>query len=86
MSIWPLPHGGNCELSKDKEVVNHNGVTIIGNSHLAALMPQDASFLYSNNILNFLKMLIKDGAVNLDMENEIIRGAFFTAAADEASS
>lgn len=77
--------GGNCELSKDNEVVNHNGVSIIGNSHLAALMPQDASFLYSNNILNFLKMLIKDGAVNLDMENEIIRGAFFTAPADEAS-
>ena len=74
--------GGNCELSKDNEVVNHNGVSIIGNSQLAALMPQDASLLFSNNILNFLKMLIQDGQVNLDMDNEIIRGAFFTAPAE----
>lgn len=71
--------GGNCELTKDNAVINHNGVTIVGNSQLAALMPQDASLLFSNNILNFLKMLIKDGAMNLDMDNEIISGAFFTA-------
>lgn len=71
--------GGNCELSKDNEVVNHKGITIIGNSQLAALMPQDSSVLYSNNVLNFLKMLLKDGEVNFDMDNEIIRGAHFTA-------
>lgn len=70
--------GGNCELSVDNQVVTHNGVSILGNSTLAALMPQDASLLYSNNILNFLKMLLKDGEVNLDMENEIISGAMIT--------
>ena len=48
-------------------------------------MPQDASLLYSNNVLNFLKMLIQEGSVNLDMENEIIRGAYFTAPAEAAS-
>lgn len=70
--------GGNCELTQNNETIIHNGVQIVGNSNLAALMPQDASFLYSNNVLNLLKILIKDGAVNLDMDNEIIRGSCIT--------
>ena len=70
--------GGNCELSKDKEIIYHNGVKVIGNSALAAEMPQDASFLFSNNILNFLKIIIKDGQLNLDMTNEIIESALIT--------
>lgn len=74
--------GGNCELTKDNEIVVHNGVTIIGNSNLAGLMPQDASLLYANNVLNFLKILVKDGQLTLDMSNEIIRGAYFTAEAE----
>lgn len=71
--------GGNCELTKDKEVVVVNGVTIVGNSQLAELMPQDASTLYANNVLNFLKVLVKKGELNLDLNDEIIRGAYFTA-------
>lgn len=71
--------GGNCELTKDREVVVHNGVTIVGNSDLASEMPQDASFLYGNNLLNFMKLFVKKGELNLDMENEIIRGAYITA-------
>lgn len=67
--------GGNCELSKDREVVVHNGVSIIGDSDLSATMPQDASLMYSNNVVNFLKILIIDGELKLDTENEIIRGA-----------
>lgn len=78
--------GGNCELSQDNEAVDHQGVKIIGNSYLASLMPQDASFLYSNNCLNFLKILVKDGEVHPDLENEIIRGAFFTAETPEVAS
>ena len=70
--------GGNCELSKDNEVIDYNGVTIVGSSNLADRMPEDASFLYSTNIFNFLKMLVKEGEVNFDLENEIIRGAWFT--------
>ena len=67
--------GGNCELTKDNEVITHNGVTIIGNSNLSATMPQDASQLYSTNVLNFLKLLVKEEKLNLDMDNEIIKGA-----------
>lgn len=70
--------GGNCELTQDNATIQVNGVTIVGNSHLAQLMPQDASFLFSNNALNLFKTFVKDGALNLDMGNEIIRNAFFT--------
>jgi len=45
--------GGNCELTINNKTINHNGVTIIGDSHLANGMAQDASTLLSNNFLNF---------------------------------
>jgi H+-translocating NAD(P) transhydrogenase subunit alpha len=64
--------GGNCELTQDGKVIVHNGVTIIGDSNLAAKMPTDASFLFANNIHNYLKIMVKDGKINLDWNNEII--------------
>lgn len=66
--------GGNCELTKDNESIIHNGVTIIGNSNLPSTMPSDASRMFSRNILNFLKLLLKDNAVNLNFEDEVISG------------
>lgn len=47
--------GGNCELSRNKETIQHNGVTIIGNSNLSADIPAAASRLLSNNFFSFLK-------------------------------
>lgn len=70
--------GGNCELTQDRQVIVHNGVTIVGNSDLASEMPQDASFLYGNNLLNFMKLFLKKGELNIDLQNEIIRGAYLT--------
>ncbi len=64
--------GGNCELSQADTTVIHNGVKIIGNSNLPSEMPRDASFFFSNNAANYLKLIIKDGALNLDRKNEII--------------
>lgn len=70
--------GGNCELTEDRKKIQHNGVTIIGDSDLANDMPQDASFLYSNNLFHFLKHLTKEGQLDLDREDEIIQSAFIT--------
>ena len=75
--------GGNCELTKNDEIITHKQVTIIGNSNLAGLMPQDASFLYSNNVYNFLKYIIEDGQPKLDLNDEIIAGAYITADGEE---
>lgn len=66
--------GGNCELTKDNETVIHTGVTIIGNSNLPSTMPSDASRMFSKNILNFLKLLMKDNAIHLNLEDEVISG------------
>jgi NAD(P) transhydrogenase subunit alpha len=70
--------GGNCELTQDGKIINHRGVTIIGDSNLAAAMPQDASTLYSNNLVNFLKLIIKDGELHLNWEDEIVAESFIT--------
>ncbi len=66
--------GGNCEVTKDNEIIDYNGVTIIGNSLLASTMPSDASKMFSKNVLNFLKLIVKDGNLNLNFEDDIVKG------------
>mgnify|MGYP006288222735 CR=1 FL=1 len=65
--------GGNCELTESNEEMEMaNGVKIIGPTNLPSKLPVHASNMYSNNINNFLKYLISDGKINLDMEDNII--------------
>ncbi len=66
--------GGNCEVTKDNEVLNYNDITVIGNSYLASTMPSDASKMFSKNVLNFLKLIVKDGNVNLNFEDDLVKG------------
>lgn len=70
--------GGNCELTQDNKTIFHNGVKIIGNSQLASDMPKDASFFYSNNVANYLKLIIKNGKIELNMDNIIIQKTLIT--------
>ncbi|MCB0658951.1 MAG: NAD(P) transhydrogenase subunit alpha [Saprospiraceae bacterium] len=70
--------GGNCALTEDGKVVEKHGIKIVGDSNLAAEMPQDASFLFSNNIFNFFKIFIQDGNVVDDKSHEIIHSAWLT--------
>ncbi len=71
--------GGNVDGTRDGEMVQHNGVTIIGNSALAATAPADASKVYAKNVLNFLKLIIdKEGAVKLNFEDDIVKGTAIT--------
>jgi len=67
--------GGNTELTQTDTTVIHNGVSIVGNSYLAATMPSDASKLYGKNILNFLQLVIsKEGSLNLNFEDDLVKG------------
>jgi NAD(P) transhydrogenase subunit alpha len=67
--------GGNTDLTENDKTVMHNGVSIIGNSALAATTPADASKLYSKNVLNFAKLIIdKDGGLNLNYADDIVKG------------
>jgi NAD(P) transhydrogenase subunit alpha len=72
--------GGNCELTVPGDVVvTPNGVTVIGLLNLPAMMPYHASQMYSKNIQNLLALLInKDGTLNLDFNDEIIKGTVIT--------
>ena len=70
--------GGNCELTVPGEVVVREGVTIIGTLNLPATMPVHASQMYARVIQNLLGLLIKDGQLDLNLEDEIIRGMCIT--------
>ncbi|WP_250487930.1 Re/Si-specific NAD(P)(+) transhydrogenase subunit alpha [Caballeronia sp. GaOx3] len=71
--------GGNCPLTETDKVVVRHGVTIVGHSNLAALMPTDASALYARNLLEFLKLLVtKEGALNIDMDDDIVAATLLT--------
>jgi NAD(P) transhydrogenase subunit alpha len=69
--------GGNCELCVPNEVVVRHGVTIIGYSDLPSRLAKQSSTLYATNLLRLLEELCKnkDGVINVDMEDEVIRGA-----------
>ena len=67
--------GGNCALTKrDETVVSPNGVQIVGKTNIPSTMPYHASQLYSRNVHALLGVLLKDGALTLDMNDEIARG------------
>jgi NAD(P) transhydrogenase subunit alpha len=67
--------GGNCALTVAGETVTSpNGVTIIGTTNLPSTVPLDASNLYAKNVQTLLDYIIKDGALALDMSDEIVAG------------
>ncbi|MFV0445376.1 MAG: Re/Si-specific NAD(P)(+) transhydrogenase subunit alpha [Planctomycetaceae bacterium] len=66
--------GGNCALTKPGETIVAHGVTIIGPLNLASDVPRDASQMYSNNITTFLKSLIKNGQLVIDLKDEVVAG------------
>ncbi|MDM0039580.1 Re/Si-specific NAD(P)(+) transhydrogenase subunit alpha [Variovorax sp. J22G21] len=71
--------GGNCPLSEaDKTVVKH-GVTIVGETNLAALVAADASALYARNVLDFLKLIVtKESGLKIDLEDDIVAACRMT--------
>lgn len=74
--------GGNCELTKADERVEHKGIVILGPTNLPAEVPYHASQMYGNNVTNFLRNLVSDGAVDLDRDDEIIRETMVTRDGD----
>jgi NAD(P) transhydrogenase subunit alpha len=70
--------GGNCELTKNNETVVSNGVKIIGNSNLPSTIPSDASKMFGKNVLNFLKLILNEGKINLNFEDDLVKGTCIT--------
>jgi H+-translocating NAD(P) transhydrogenase subunit alpha len=70
--------GGNCELTRPEEKIVHNGVTIIGWINLASTVPYHASQMYAKNLTTFLLLLVKEGKLQLNTKDEIIRDTLLT--------
>jgi NAD(P) transhydrogenase subunit alpha len=70
--------GGNCELTKPDEIVIARGVTILGPTNLPATVPYHASQMYAKNITTFLLHLLKEGAVQFNLDDEITRETLVT--------
>ncbi len=71
--------GGNCEVTQNGKTIVHNQVTIIGKSDYPSDMPFDASKMFGNNLLSFLKLIIsKEGNLNLNFDDDIVKGTCIT--------
>ena len=70
--------GGNCELSQPDETVVAHGVTILAPTNLPGTVPLHASQMFARNVVTFLKELTRDGALAVDMDNEVVKETLLT--------
>ncbi len=75
-----VEQGGNCPLSQPDHVIEAHGVTIMGYTNLPARLAVDTSSLYARNLFNFVSLIVdkKTGALALDWDDEIVKGACLT--------
>ena len=73
-----VSQGGNCEGTKSNETIISNGVKLIGAGELPSSVPYDASTLYAKNLTSLITPFIKDGVINLDIEDELISGCLLS--------
>ena len=65
--------GGNCEFTQPGEIINFSGLTVIGSLNLPSTAPYHSSQMYAKNISSFLLNMVKDGQIQIDLEDEITR-------------
>ena len=70
--------GGNCELTQPGKTIVAHGVTIMGEINLASGVPYHASQMYARNVTAFLQHLVKDGKLQLNLSDEIVRDTLVT--------
>ncbi len=65
--------GGNCEVTRAGETLTYHGVSVIGPLNVASSVPNPASQMYGKNLSNFLALMVKNGTLSVDTEDEIVR-------------
>jgi len=78
--------GGNCEYTQPGEIVVEHGVTIVGRLNLASTVPYHASQMYARNVSAFLLHMVKDGKLQLDLSDEIVRDTLLTRGGEVANA
>ena len=74
--------GGNCETTQPGRTIDHQGVAVLGPCNLPSDIPVHASEMFSKNIVTFLQLLVQDGKLNIDTDDEIIRETLLTRSRD----
>ena len=74
--------GGNCELTRPGETVHHGGVRIFGPLDLPSSVPMHASQMYAKNAATFLAQIIKEGQLQIDLDDEVVRETLVTRGGD----
>jgi H+-translocating NAD(P) transhydrogenase subunit alpha len=70
--------GGNCRLTDPSRTVEHHGVRIIPGQDLPSAMPAESSALYARNVAAFLELLVRDGELTIDLDDEVVAGSRLT--------
>ena len=70
--------GGNCELTQAGQIIEHEGVTIVGATNVPAMLPIDASLLYAHNVVNLFRYLYPATGAQPDSTDELVKGACVT--------
>jgi H+-translocating NAD(P) transhydrogenase subunit alpha len=74
--------GGNCELTQPGEEVRCGTVTILGPANAPSMTAEDASQMYANNLYNLLGLIVKQGQITLDWEDEVVGKTILTFAGE----
>ena len=78
--------GGNCDLTRAGETVEHKGIRIVGPVNVPAMLPAHASQMLSRNVLTFVQHVTKDGAMHIDLNDEITGAMAMTHAGASRTS
>jgi NAD(P) transhydrogenase subunit alpha len=78
--------GGNCELTRPEEKIEAHGVTIIGSINLASTVPYHASQMYAKNVATFLLYMMKEGKLQINPQDEIVRETLLTQGGEIVSA
>ena len=66
--------GGNCEVTVEGQTIDHGGVKVIGPTNVPSSIPTHASLVYAKNVVNLLQLMLHDGLIDLDVDDDIVHG------------
>jgi NAD(P) transhydrogenase subunit alpha len=73
-----VEQGGNCEISEEGKIVVKHGVTIVGHRNIPSRIAASATALYARNLLNLMGLIVKDGALQINWDDDVIKGIALT--------
>jgi NAD(P) transhydrogenase subunit alpha len=73
-----IDQGGNCEITDPGNVTEKHGVSIIGTKNIPGMVPSSSTWMFAQNVYNFLSFLVCDGSIKLDSSDEIIASSLVT--------